>query len=440
MTAPLTAPRFFDGYQWRFIFADIPTPGSGGATGGATTTWANGLITNRQIVLTLDDSSVISGDVWPDDRQVNEIAADGYPLVAQTKRIVYAFRREGAGSVPRPAGYSSTAPWVIRAAGILMLPEDQADTDVPLTHFTAYDPWKLLEARPAVTNADTLPDAYGFHSWGTWGLRGDQVIGGALKSTINSSLGGFAFIDAGTTYGGTSHWGGTIENCAQIIVDVQQGMSVADVWRQVIDAGCADIILTPIYDPVNRPGYTHELSIYNLAGNQQPTAVVSWDQLNRSASNIDRLHDATPGNFANVVQYYVGSGGPPAPIQINNAAVADFGYYWSTQFFPSQSIPSGEVVAALAQQALYMSRQGKRSVTLNLTPERSPITFLDYNLADFIPVYATKRLRVAMTDSFAADPIAAFRVQTIPITITDDGTEEVTGLLVSPDWRQALIT
>lgn len=415
------------------IFADIPTPT--GAPGGRTTTFANGIQTNRQMVFTLDDVSVITLDVQSNDPQVNVLDADGYPPVAQTKRIVYAFRREGPGSPNRPAGYDPDAPWVIRAAGIVMIVEDQADTDVPLTHITAYDPWKVLEARPVVTLTDELPDAMGFPSWGIYGLNGTDVIGYALKATIDSLTGGFCFIDAGTLYGGTPYYGGTLEDVGQVLIDIQQGDSVADVWRNVCEAGFCDIVLTPIYDPIRRPGYTHELNVFILAGQNRPSAVLSWDKMNRAASSIDRLHDATPGNFSNIVQYYVGQGGPPAPLQINAASINDFGRYWSTQFFPDQTIPSGAVVQALANQALYLSRQGKRTITLDLLTERAPVALTEYGVGDFLPIWVTDTLRVAITSSFGVSPPAAFRVSALPILVSDDGIETISGLIVSPDWR-----
>jgi hypothetical protein len=412
------AGRFFTGFPWRFIFTDIPIPGSGGSVGGQTTTWADSVTRNRQIVYTLDQASVITCDVDSSSNQVNLISFDGFTEVSQTKRLIYAFRREATDPLH---------PWVCRAAGIVMVPEDQADTDVPLTHLTAYDPWKYLEGRPVMDEDGNLPGPYGFQYLG---LRGDQIVTEILKATIESTFGGFCFVDAGVANGGTAFYSGTIEETLQINFDVQQGTSVADAWTQVCESGFLDIVLTPIYDPVNRPGYTHELNVYNLAGSDQPTAVMGWDQMNRSLSSIDRLHDATPGNFADVVQYYVGQGGPPAPLEMNDAAIAAFGYYWSTQFFPDQTIPSAQIVTALAQQALTLSKQGQRTTTVNLTPERSPIVFLDYNLGDRVPIYASNQLRTSSA--------GYQRVQAIPIIITDDGIEEVQGLLCSPDWRQII--
>lgn len=413
--------RFFEGYPWRFIFADIPAPDAPiPSIGGVTTTWANGLLSDRQITKTINQPTTISAAVWPDDIRVNQIFTDGFPVVAQSNRIVYAFRREGG-----------TPPWKIRAAGILMSPEDQGDTDIPLTHFTAYDPWQLLAARPVVDSTGQLPGPYGFSFLAQ---TGNIIVCTILKNTIQAppdgghAAGGFCFIDAGPLYGGTSYWGGTFETTPPVNFMIQQGMSVGDAWTQLCDTGFLDIVLTPIYDPIRRPGYTHELSIYNLSGSEQPSAVMGWDRMNRALTSIDRMHSGVPGDFINKVAYYVGQGGPGAPIQTNGQSIDVYGPYWATQTFPDQTIPSASMTVAFAQQALTLGRQGKRTLTLNPTPERSPIPLVDYDVGDRIPVYASNRLRVTSA--------GYQRVQVLPITITDDGIEQVQSLLTSPDWRE----
>lgn len=410
---PAVAFRFFQGYPWRFLFADIPSYYSGG---GVTTTWADGLLTSRGIVFTLDQPTVITAAVWPDDRRVNQIfALDGDPLVAQGNRIVYCFRREGGNP-----------PWKIRAAGILMSPEDQGDADIPLTHFTAYDPWLYLYARPVMNADGNLPPPDGAIVI----LRGDQIVTSLLKHTIDNQ--GFCFIDAGVAFGGTSYYSGTIEATDVIAFEYQRGMTVGDAWDAMCNAGNLDIELKAIYDP-RRPGYTHELNIKRLAGVNRRTAVFAWDKMNRSVTTIDRMHDGTPGNFINVIQAYAGQGGFPVPAAgplKNNASVLKYLPYWLNTFQTTQGAvdPTGSMVLALAQQQLVLQKQGRRTLTLSPTPERAPIPLTEYNVGDRVPVYATRRLRVTAA--------GLQRVQAIPISIDDDGIESVPALLTSPDWRQ----
>lgn len=411
--------RFFQGYQWRFLFADIPAPDAPvPSPGGITTTWADGLLTGRNIAYTLNAPTVITAAVWPDDRRVNQIFQDGDPLVAQGNRVIYAFRREAPPGGP---------PWVCRAAGILMSPEDQADADQPLTHLVAYDAWQYLGGRPVVDATGQLPPPDGSIVI----QSGDSIVTDVLRNAILDE--GFAFVDAGAANGGTSFYGGTIETTDDIVFEYQRGMMVADVWRALCDAGNLDIVLTAIYDPVNRPGYTHELNVYRLAGSEQPSAVFAWDKLMRSVTEIDRAHDGTPGNFINEIQYYAGQGGFPVPAAgplTNDPSIAKYLPYWSNQFQTTQggSDPTGSAVLAMAQQQLALSKQGLRTMTLSPTPERSPVPLTAYQIGDRVPIYATIRLRVVSA--------GYQRVQGIPVQITDDGIESIPALLCSPDWNR----
>lgn len=413
----------FVGLPWRFIFTDLATE---------TTTWAEGLLTNRKYTETLDQSSVIEADVFPDDKRVNLLYKDGYPLVAQSNRLIYGFRREGA------AGSDGT-PWVCRAAGLLMQPEDQADADVPISHLSAWDPWQYLGARPCVDSAGNLPGTQGLQSY-FLGDTGDQIVLNLLKNTISAEasstapIGNGTFIDAGPDWGGTAFYGGTLESTPEIVINFQQGTSVADAWTQLCNAGNLDIVLRPIYDPINRPGYTHELNIYNLAGVEQPSAIFAWDMLTRNLKNIDRLHDATPGNFFNKGLYYSGQGGIPIPSSgplENGDSITAFGTWWSQQFFPNQTqtVDLGSATYSLLVQSLVLAKQGKRTLTMDPIPERSPRPFIDYFIGDRVPVYASKALRVTSA--------GLQRVQAIPVEISDDGIENIASLLTSPDFRSA---
>lgn len=431
-TDPPTSKRFFNGYPWRFVITDTPSTVS---VGGVTTTWANNLFTGRSITFGLDQPTVISAALWPDSRAVNAIFdLDDEPLVAQSNRIVYCFRREGI----RIENDEQKGPWWIRAAGILMSPEDQGDPDIPLTHFTAYDPWMFLTGRPArmftgeIADIGAIPPPDGWLTWqpGPALSRGDQIVTGVLEQTIVQD--GFAFIDAGVTHAGTNFWQGEIEETDDIWFQIQRGQSVADVWSALCDAGNLDIVLTPIYDPENRPGYTHDLSVYNRAGTVKRNAVFAWDKMMKNATTADRMHDGTPGQFFNTIQAYAGPGGVPVPLAgplTNGPSVDRFTPYWLMQFQVSGGAvdPSGSAVLAMAAQELVLAKQGKRTTTITPTPERSPIPLLEYNVGDRVPYYASKRLRVT-----AAGPQ---RVQAIPITITDDGIEQVQSLLLSPDYK-----
>lgn len=418
-------PRWFSGYQSRFLVTDLF---------GVPTTWLDRLTLGASMAFNLDQPMTGTISLHSNDPRVNRIfTPDADPLVAQSNRLVYAFLRQGI------AGGSTTA-WDCIGAGMIMAPEDQADQDVPTTHFTFYDAWQFLFGTPCfLDEIGTLPGPDGFQFFAT---PGSQIVATLLANAIFGSEpsvpgtgGNGYFIDAGVTYGGTVHWAGTIETTPAIDFVVQQGMSIGTAWNQLLAAGNdfssglsdggVDIVLKPIYDPVNRPGYTHELSVYNLAGVQEPGAPMAWGMFTKSAETADRVHDATPGNFVDIADYYAGQGGPGVGLVQNAANVSKYLGYWSQKFFPQQ--PDAESVLAMAQQAIQLQKQGKRTFTVNPDPLRAIGPFVGYNLGDRIPIYAPNKLRVTAA--------GYQRVQGIPLEINPDGVARVNALLTSPDWR-----
>lgn len=418
-------PRWFSGYQTRFVVTDLL---------GVTTTTLDKLILSGQVAVNLNQPLTGSLSVRSDDRRVNRLFTDGYPLLAQSNRLVYMFFREqpDAGN-----------PWVCRAAGIFMSPEDQADADVPTTHFAFYDAWQFLMGTPAfIDHAGNIPGPDGFTFFATPGSTiAATLLANAIASATTGALGGNGtFIDAGVAYGGTASWAGTIEATPRIDYTVQQGATLGQVWNDLVgienpdpgsgpaDAGL-DIVLNAIYDPVGRPGYTHDLSLVNLAGVDRPGSPMAWGAFTRTAITADRQHDATPGSFLNVADFYAGQGGPPAgpgglPIT-NPVSIATFLAYWSQQFFPAQ--PDARAVVAMAQQALVLAKQGKRTFTVNPDPLRAIQPFIGYAIGDRIPVIASNNLRVTAG--------GLQRVQGIPLNVAPDGITRVSALLTSPDYR-----
>jgi hypothetical protein len=396
----------------RFVVTDLS---------GTITTWLDTLVLDATNVRSLNQPAIIDLSVRPNVRRVNGIFTDGYPRLAQSNRLLYHFIHE-----------RHTPPWRCRGAGVIMSPEDQGDANVPTSHVVAYDPWQYAMGRPAFINTTgDLPPQDGFLYPAT---RGGVIVATLLLNAIESEGYGL-FIDAGPDYGGTVYWGGVIEDTPVIDYTVQQGTSVGDNWNQLLTAGQdpdggpggVDIVLDPIWDPMFRPGYTHELSVYNLAGTNLPGAPQGWGAFNRSSTTADRQHDGTPGAFINVAAFAPGQGTPLdiGAIVENLSSVGVYQPYWQQQWFPSEV--SAVAVAAMAQQALSLQKQGKRTFTLAPDPVRSESPFLDYNLGDHIPVITDNSLRI-VSSGFQ-------RVQTIPIQVDTNGYTRVSALLTTPDWR-----
>ena len=388
---------------WRFVVLDLKT--------FEVLSFLDVLATARVVNYTLDAPAQAQMTVPSDNPEISIPwpDPDSDPFLTEGSRTLLGMRRDG------PMG----SPWTPRFHGIIMQLEDAAQQDVAYSHLTAWDPWQYILARP-VCNADgSLPGPNGLSFTTT---HVDVIIGTLLKNTIENN--GITGIDLGAAYGGTSFYSGTIETCDPIDINFQQGTSVGEAWQQLTNQNDCDIVLRAIYDPVNRPGYMVEGSIYPQAGTERDDAIFAWDEPSRSLVQISRLLDGTLR--ANKVKFFAGqggsaSGGQSVPVQTDAASVTKFGEYWRQQFFPGQNVAG--VVQLLAAAELALSKDGRETVTISPAPERSPIPFDDYFLGDRVPVYASSRFRA---------PLAGYqRIYGIPISIGDDQTESVQQLLTT---------
>jgi hypothetical protein len=330
---------------------------------------------------------------------------------------------EIVGDDPTPAP-ETTPPWTCRYAGIIMQLEDEG-ADAPLSRFTAYDPLQHMQNRPATFDDGTLIDEGGYEVNNT---RGSDLI---LQLLANTEIEhGNTFID----FGQTAFFDGTLED-TELLPDgftIQHGTSVGEAIAQIIDTGTVDIILTPIYDPRNRPGICCELSIHIQAGEVQHEAIFAWDMPSRSLTGITRSLDGT--RLANRVQFYAGQGGDPVTLQSDSSSISRYGEYWAQQFFPGKDGPDQDLlVELLALAELQIRKNGARAVALHPASERSPLLFQEYGLGDFLPVYASKNLREPLSPQLNDPPKGYQRVHAIPVEIDDDGIEQLRGILTSTD-------
>lgn len=394
------------GRFWRFIVTDLDT---------ITLSFLDRVASDRRVAYALNDESVHEGRVPSDSRNLSRIANDGDPVLAMNSRLIYGFRREVDG-VP-----DSTTPslWVPRFSGIVQIVGDTAQADEPVTHYTAYDPWHLLQTRPMLTDSGLLP---------TDGRTFRETAGSAIAVDLltNSDVfHGTCRID----YGQTGFYTGTIETTDEISRHFEAGTTVGEAWKILTDSGTLDIVLEPIYDPVNRPGFCSQLNIYATAGEDKQSAVFAWDKPGRSLVGIDRTQDGTL--MANKVLFYTGNG-KPAALQTNAASVAKYGQYWLERSI-SDEFQTG-AVQLLARAELRLRRLGKTTLSIDPAPERSPEPFTDYFCGDRVPIFASSRLRLPISLENPEDEPR--RVYAIPITIGDDGTENVEQLLLSSPFDE----
>lgn len=405
--------------EWRFVSTDLDSN---------VTTILDRVATQRHVHPILNVPNWLSFNVPSDSRLVNT----PYPTDVDTEhsyvdegdRLIYAFRKE-----------SDTPPYFqCRAAGISLQVEDSAEQDEATTKVTAFDPWKLAYCRPAQASDGDLPVPMG--TWdGTYaaGTTADIVILTQLLYTILND--GIIRIDAGDgsrsgegpqyqDWGGTAYYQGTLE-VAGAIVDpytVTAGQSVGDVWTAMVAAAYCDIVLTPIFDPINRPGYTHEMSIFVQAGHTT-TCIYGWDRPPHNLTQISRMIDGT--QRANKIKFGAGQGGVygVSALQTDAASVTQYGQYWGQQFLPAEV--TVEVVEALAAFQLSLRANGRTVVQFSPTPNRSPCPFVDFNLGDIVSAYASR-------EAFRFALAGEMRVYGFPLDIADDATEQVQGMILLP--------
>lgn len=407
------AVRFYQSPPWRFVILDLPT--------FETLSFLDHIATDRSATFILDQPAVAAMKVPSDEPEVNIPwpVEDDEPFLAEGTRALLGFRREG----------TLGAPWRIRYAGRIEQLEDVAEADNAFTHITAYDPLRYLFSRPVRNGADfdyTLPGINGSSYTAT---RIDVIIGEIIHNTIVAD--GPVGIDAGPLYGGTAFWGGTIEALDQIDINFSQGTTVGEAIQQLTQTDQADILLTPIYDPIHRPGYLVELSIFVQAGAVQDNAIFAWDKPSRSLNGISRLIDGT--TRATSVKMFAGQGGTATggqtiPVQTDAAAEAKYGSYWYQQFWPGQNVAGA--VLLLAQTALSLRKNGKKTVAISPAPQRSPIPFEEYYLGDRVPVYASRRFREPIPEG-GVEGIEYQRIYGMPILIADDETETILEMLTT---------
>jgi hypothetical protein len=440
---------------WRWAVTDLA---------GETLTFLDKLASDRRVQPNLNAPLELSGTVPSDSPEVNILHTDNLPLLAEGVRQLYGFRREHDtidSALPCDGGHGY---YTIRASTLILQTTDQSGTGDSRTSFTAFDPWQYLFYRPIFIQQGeggatlvprkgwTYPDYYTADQIVLEWLNYLPIMSDPTAPVAAQS----AFLDWGNSgFYGDDCSGSVIEDCGPVDGGwtIEPGMSVGQAMQDICAAGYMDIVLKPIYDPINRPGILCELSILKQtsdpdsgAGSRNYSAVFAWDRPGRSAVGFSDLFDGT--QRANQVQFRNGTAGPLVPIQSDAASIALYGEYWAEQAFPAQTVALA--VVRIAQEQLVLRKTYKQTLTVNPAPERSPEPFVDYEIGDRVPVYigTAQRGSYQLGDNSSRQPLppgytgaapspdpAVYtwqRIYGIPVEIDDNGVETVRELLVGP--------
>lgn len=412
---PGAAGPIIIGAEWRFIVTNLA---------GETLTLLDRQAYGKQVVAKLNGPWSSTGRVLSESPEINILSPNPYvpslpqqPFLNEGSRLLYGFRREGRLD-------STDDIWKCRFGGIILSTVDDSQSNPATTEYTAYDPWQYLYSLPIVNPVTfEYPPADGLllaaRPGSTMALR---ALYAAFQSFDDF---GVAHIDMPTTFdgfvlGGTGFWGGEVEVTETIgPFRIEQGKSVGEFWDDLVATGTMDIVLRPVYDPINRPGVTSEISIYSRAGVFRPGAVMAWDKPGRSLVGVNRLVDGT--QRANIVRFSRGQGGPVDVLVDDPDSQNTYWDYQIQQWFPDKA-SVGQVVG-IGEAQLEDRKDGQQTITVSPASERSASPLLEYEPGDGVPVYSSSAMREALS--------GAFRVHEIPIDISDNGTESVRSMLVT---------
>lgn len=358
---------------------------------------------NRTIEYALNQKVTIAGLVNSDSPLINGTHTDGFPLLTEGNRLLYAFRRDYDG-VP-----DTNPPWTCRASGIVLELTDNGGENDAQTSFVALDSWQYMYSLPMV-NPDCPFDGTCDITYVDTPL--DEIVVNLLTNIgfYTTNLGGAAGIDLA---------GGTIESLPPMTMTFQRETSIGECLDQCCAAGC-DIVLLPVYDPVGSPGILSTLNIYAQAGTER-NIVFGWDKGPRSLVNDNRDIDGTVRQ--NNIRFHLRAETDNSEVTVtvtNAASIARFGDYWGTQYFPAAD--QEDTILGYANETFAEVSEDKRVVSLGPMPERSPEPFVDYYLGDTVKVEASKRLRATQS---GFQRVAGFTVE-----VSDDALETVRDLRV----------
>lgn len=394
---------------WRFLLTDLA---------GTGITIIDHLASDRMVTPKLNEPLEVSGSVPSDSTLVNTLHTDLFPYLAEGVRQLYCFRRE-ANTVPY---------YKIRASTLVLQVSDAARSDDGRSHFTAWDPWQYLFARPVLQASGALVGQLGL----TYppGMAANAIA----INILNNMLANADVTGPVASRSGFTNWltgAGPIETCVAFPNGwkIEQGISVGQALQDLVSTGVMDIRFRPIYD-LAQPGILCELQIYSQppaggtanigAGSYRYGAIFAWDTPGRSTVGVNNLYDGT--GRANTVQYFNGQGGPPVTRLKDAPSIVTYGDYWTQQFFPSHTL--APAVVAIAAEQLALRSRFKETLTVNPASERAPEPFVDYYLGDGVRVSVSKNLRQPLT--------GWQRVYGIPVSIDDNGVETVRELIVGP--------
>lgn len=427
---------------------------------GVVRTFTDGIGMSKAVTLNLNAPSQGTFNGPSDNPGINLTPGGGslIPFLSMGDKLLYWFRGESFYA-------GDGGDWVCRFAGIVQQINDEieATTDAATSEVTVYDSWGFLNTIPVLNAAGNNPGADGITYNGATAYEiATDLLYNAKTGIVNmlaavpisaadvplASLDlflnwgqnpymGVTYNTDGAACGGTAGTGPTadmnpcftgVAEPGSLIpqINFQQGISVGAALTQMVQAGYCDIIMTPVWDPINQPGILNQLNFYCFAGAQKPGAWFGWDKPGRSLVGMNRMQDGT--QLGNVGIGYAGSSGPSVPVfgpatAVVAPSVEEYGPYWFMTTYPTELATNTLVIQLIAGQALLL-QNGLQSLTLDIAPEMAPRPFIDYNLADLVPVMASSNFRLPIMPSLSTN--ASVIATSVPTGLDNSGSGSIT--------------
>ncbi len=366
--------RYEDPPVWRLLL---------GASSGRILGLLDKRSTNRAFTFNLDEPWSHTGLVSSEDPEINIPFPDptSPAYLTQNMRKIWGLRRENS-TPPYDCGFDPCGPYVCRFSGIVMTLED-IGADTPTTRYTAYDSWQYLMSRPCRI-PDTDGEIIGADGFTYVDARPSDIVQEQLLLTLDQD--DEVWIDMDDAW---------VEDSDVLTGDftISQGESVGEVWTRCCATGMMDIILLPIFDPLNRPGMLSELHIYKEAGTTRHNAVFGWSIGPHNVTELSRLVDGT--QMANTVTMISGDG--DSATQIDTDSQTDYGKYYSQQVISDATSGEHNLLNKLAFEELVKRTHGVITVEFQPAPEYSPLPLRDYFVGDWVPLWSDNRLREPIT-------------------------------------------
>lgn len=336
------------------------------------------------IIYRLNRPARCSFQVDSEDPKVATIQADGFNTLEPGVRQLLAYRKEGDA-------------YVLRFAGVIWKLQDAGDTDKVTTGVECYDPSIVLNKRH-VADAAGNPNRVPYVNTNGAAIAKEQID--RTNAAAATGLTAAAVVPSTPTRTVTYEWR-TIASAVTELATAFNGF---------------DMDVVPIDDQGVVIG---RMDFYAKKGTNRPEALFGWDAGPRNVKRVERLTDMDPvaNNIIGLGATATG-GGQITSIQQSVDSINVYRLLSTVEVF--QDIYEQVFLDALVADELNFRLARRELIQFVPQPGNAPEPFTDFALGDYVPLYASARLRGGFQ--------GIVRVFGFDIVLDEDGREIINGI------------